>query len=461
MVLEESVYTTLYFEEYWNYAYDVMRKRKYTNNQDKFNDEVKLNLLSIYLEMLSVYYRETVSDDENLFTVTEIKDIIDTFNDLAGSFITYDERIYIEEDLEYFITEWKLPSGRFTFPALDTGTYNAEINFGDDNTWYPVTTFDSSNLTHVYTEEGTRKITVRGTFPHFGTLNSTYAENLRRILQWGNVGFESAAYMCLGCTQLRSLPSFNLYDSFSNCTNFASAWNGCWRLLSFPSINVSSGTNFNKAWRKCYSLEFFPYLNLSNNLNYTSTWESCQSLKSFPEIDINAAVVSLTNTWSSCSNLVEFPLLDISNVTSLKSTWTDCYQLISFPRLDVSSCTNFTSTWEGCYRLTSMYLGSWATGITSLRATWKGCTLLGYISNIENIDITSLSTTDSAKEMLNGVTLTPTNYSNLLIGWDAQAYPLNGTLDGGYSRYYGSGDAPTAKARMEADGWTITDLGVW
>ena len=91
MTLSQLLYRKLFTEAYWNYAYDTMRRRKYIVNQTQFSDETKLALLYMYLEMILVYYRDTVNGDENLFTVDEIKEIIDTFNDIAGSEICYQE----------------------------------------------------------------------------------------------------------------------------------------------------------------------------------------------------------------------------------------------------------------------------------------------------------------------------------------------------------------------------------
>lgn len=91
MTLEHLLYRKLFADAYWEYAYDTMNKRRYIVNQTQFKDEVKLALLYIYLEMILTYYRDLdiYTSDDNLFTVTEIKGIIDTFNDIAGSDICY------------------------------------------------------------------------------------------------------------------------------------------------------------------------------------------------------------------------------------------------------------------------------------------------------------------------------------------------------------------------------------
>lgn len=91
MTLSQFLYIRLFTEAYWDFAYATMRRRKYIVNQTKFTDEIKLALLYFYLEMILFYYRDTVTGDENSFTVAEIKSIINTFNDIAGSHICYQE----------------------------------------------------------------------------------------------------------------------------------------------------------------------------------------------------------------------------------------------------------------------------------------------------------------------------------------------------------------------------------
>lgn len=93
MTLEQALYIRLYTEAYWNYTYSTMRRRKYIMNQTQFTDETNMALLYIYLEMILRYYSDPTefTSDDNMFTVAEIKEIINTFNDLAGSSICYQE----------------------------------------------------------------------------------------------------------------------------------------------------------------------------------------------------------------------------------------------------------------------------------------------------------------------------------------------------------------------------------
>jgi len=91
MTLEQYLYINLFPAAYEQYAYNLMKQRKYIIDNDKFSSQINLVLLYIYTEMILFYYRETVSSDENMFTEAEIKEIINTFNDISNADIAYQE----------------------------------------------------------------------------------------------------------------------------------------------------------------------------------------------------------------------------------------------------------------------------------------------------------------------------------------------------------------------------------
>ena len=107
--------------------------------------------------------------------------------------------------------------------------------------------------------------------------------------------------------------------------NFASAWQGCSSLTSFPLLNVSSGIIFNFAWQGCHSLTSFPLLNVSSGVIFAATWANCSSLTSFPLLSFTSAI-NFYRAWYYCSNLTTFP----AGV------------------FDACPATNFTSAWQGC-----------------------------------------------------------------------------------------------------------------
>lgn len=132
-------------------------------------------------------------------TPNESQDLYDAANKFYTKF---------REELNYFVTEWNLPLGSFTFPAGDIGTYNAEIDFGDGGGWKTVTAYNDANLTNVYASAGTYQIKVRGTFPWFSINNGAVKDYITEVVQWGDVGFESRQSAFYGASNLASIPAW-------------------------------------------------------------------------------------------------------------------------------------------------------------------------------------------------------------------------------------------------------------
>jgi len=92
MTIGQFLYRRLFIEKYFNFVYNIMRRRKYITDQTMFMDYIKVSLLYQYLEMILMYYNDNQNEftsDDNMFTVVEIKGIINTFNDITGSTICY------------------------------------------------------------------------------------------------------------------------------------------------------------------------------------------------------------------------------------------------------------------------------------------------------------------------------------------------------------------------------------
>lgn len=109
-----------------------------------------------------------------------------------------------------FITEWTVPSGSFTFPAGNSGVYNAVIDWGDGSSVSIITAYDDLDLTHVYVA-GTYNITVTGNFPWFYVNDGAVKTYLNKLIQWGVVisKTESMFYGCSNATStLPEIPNY-------------------------------------------------------------------------------------------------------------------------------------------------------------------------------------------------------------------------------------------------------------
>jgi surface protein len=83
---------------------------------------------------------------------------------------------------------------------------------------------------------------------------------------------------------------------------------------------------------------------------------------------------------------------------------------------------------------------------------FRDCT--AFDQDLSGWDITSLT---NATTMFNGATLSTTNYSALLTGWEAGTHQSGVTFHGGNSTYNAAGEV--ARDALLVDGWLITDGG--
>ena len=332
-----------------------------------------------------------------------------------------------------FTGAWRNCTSLTSFPLID---FSSGTNFY--TTWYGCTgltsfpKIDTSSATSLY-------------YAWYGCTSLTSFE---LIDVSSVVNMFGAWYNCSGLISFpRIIPSI--------CTIFTSSWNGCTGLTSFPLIDVSAGTIFKSTWKGCTGLTTFPELVPSSGLNFNGAWYGCTGLTSFPVIDVGAGT-NFTDAWRLCTGLTGFPSgLDLSSATTLFTAWYGCTGLTSFPLLDVSNVTIFTFSWYGCTGLTSFPLLVTSAG-TDFKYTWQNCTgLNGYAFPTVNMHSMTNGT-----NCFNGVTLSTTSYSNLLI--DIEANNQNNTVifHGGSSKY-SAGAAATAHADLIADhSWTISDGGL-
>ena len=165
---------------------------------------------------------------------------------------------------------------------------------------------------------------------------------------------------------------------------------------------------------------------------------------------------TLNGAFASCEVLDNIPSLsswNISNITNVSFCFSDTLFNQDISSLDFSSVTNFTGLFERTpfnQDVSSMDTSS----ATSMSRMFSNAT--SFDEDLSSFDVTNVT---NASLMLQNITLSTINYSNTLIGWEAQAVQNNVTFDGGNSQY-SAGAAATARAALVADHtWTITDGG--
>ena len=198
----------------------------------------------------------------------------------------------------------------FVIPCVNTGTFNATVDYGDGTGSQTVTAYNDSNLTHSFATAGQHTITIDGTFPNVRFANNAASRLLvDEVVDLGDVGWAT------------------LYGAFNNCTNLTGFDSGTADTSSVHSMrNVFSG---------CTSLT-------SLNLSGLDT----------------SNVNNMQGMLYNCSNLITLDVsgFDTSSVTNMDSMFRGCSSLttLDIGSFDTSSITIMRFMFIGCSSLTNL-----------------------------------------------------------------------------------------------------------
>lgn len=280
-----------------------------------------------------------------------------------------------------FITEWTVSGDAtartITLPTYSGSTYNATIDWGDTTT-NTLTTWNGTERTHTYTNDGVYNVEIRGVFRGWSFNNGGSRLKCTNIIYWGDkLVFEGFNY---------------LLNGFYGCTNLKSGGNG-----KIPSYN---GTiNVQGLFRSCSNLEYIPNRLFDNFSTFSSggfnfTFNGCNKLQRIPDnlFDVATGITgttALANTFNGCSLITSIPT-DLfrynTGVTSFANCFTSCVNLLTIP-YDLfrynTLVTSFSSTFNTCTKLTAIPddLFYYNTGVTSFSATFNSCSSLTTIPN--------------------------------------------------------------------------------
>ena len=118
-------------------------------------------------------------------------------------------------------------------PVITTSTGgNVTVDWGDGS---PKETFDSKRPMHVYKDPGRYTIEMTGTAKSLEFSDGeSMSPELQSIISWGKMGYTTAADMCLGCNNLKSIPN-DVAGSFASVKSFLGAFSCCESLEEIPS----------------------------------------------------------------------------------------------------------------------------------------------------------------------------------------------------------------------------------
>ena len=130
-------------------------------------------------------------------------------------------------------------SNTFVLP-LGSGTFNYEIDWGDDSTQASTS---SADLTHVYATGGTYQIKISGTFPRIFFNAGGDRAKLVSVENLGDVGWTGFTAAFRGCSNLFSFTAGNAVTS--GAADLSNMFRECSILNagSFNNLDTSGATN--------------------------------------------------------------------------------------------------------------------------------------------------------------------------------------------------------------------------
>ena len=254
-----------------------------------------------------------------------------------------------------------------------------------------------------------------------------------------------------GCTALEYIGDWDL----SNCTNYQEMFYVCSRLQTVSNVTFGApgtGSSVYRMFNGCTSLDALPEIDLSNVSRVDSYAGSCLNVTHIPAINAGNATL-WTSAFTSCLNVVTVTSFDTSSATNLSNTFYNMPKVEGvFPTLNVPNCVNFYRLLRGCAKITHINLTNFiGSSAADCREMFYGC------SSLANVPA-GMFDLCLAKNFLNAFYacgLTQASVDNILISLD-NAGQSGGTiqLNGGTSAAP-SAAGQTAKANLQARGWTV------
>jgi len=395
-------------------------------------------------------------------------------------------------------------------PLVSDGTYNFVVEWGD-STDDTITAWDDAAKVHTYNSSGNYDIVISGEIEGWRFNNTGDKLKISSISNWGALNLANPSGVAednfYGCTNL-TIPASdaldltdttNLDSTFYNCASIASGgvgmdtWNttnvvalfstfrGCTAFnQDVGSWNTTNVTNMSNMFYGCTNFnQDIGSWNTANVIYITSMFQGCTNFNQDISSWNTANVLGMSSMFYGCTAFnQDIGSWNTANASDISGVFRDCTAFdqdvgswntanVIYMSYTFYGCTNFNqdiSSWNtaNVTNLSDMFFGctafnqdisSWNTAnVIYMRRMFRDCT--AFDQDLSGWDITSLS---YAVDMFNGSTLSTTNYSALLIGWEAGTHQSSVTFHGGNSTYNAAGG--TARTALLGDGWTITDGG--
>jgi hypothetical protein len=334
----------------------------------------------------------------------------------------------VDADFKITVDTTKAGSASDTFILqLQNDTTSMTVYWGDGSNDV-ITTWNQSELTHVYASSGTYQITCDGSFGGIIYQTGDFLK-ITSIDNWGTNAFTKMNYAFAGCANM--VLSATDTPNFSACTNLQNFMQGCTSLnTEINWTTTDSVTNFRSMFFGCTSLNSPITLNTDSATSFYTMFQGCTILNSAITFSDTSGVTTMLSMFQSCLAFNQ-PLTF------------DCTALLSMYRMFIYDAA-FNST------LTFTNTGA----VTDMFQVFYGCTV--FDQDISSWDISSIT---RATGMMQNTAFGTTNYDLLLVAWEGQTEPTGIVFHAGTAKYSAGAPATARGVLVGTSTWTITDGG--
>ena len=376
-----------------------------------------------------------------------------------------------------FISTWQTNANNesITIPT-NGGGYDYSVDWGDGT----ITTGNTGDATHFYTNSGQHTIKITGDFPRIYFWLQSGAFKIHEINQWGTIQWQTLSYAFAGCYNLDVLATDAPDLSMVTEVDYAFYQTNI-QTPDLSNWNVSNVTDMTYMFASC-----------SNFTGNISSWDVSSLENAFGMFqgaiyfngDLSAwdlsSVINLRAMFKNCSSFnADISGWDVSSVTDMNAMFDGASSFNQdLNNWDVSSVTEMGSMFDGAISfnqdlnnwdvssVTDMnYMFSDASSFNQDLNNWnvsslEGMSLMFYGASsfqgaIYNWDINSLTLGNNV--FLNSGIIQE-NYDLILTHWSQLPAVPNGISLGQVPSFYCQG-ASGRDVLINTHGWSIIDFG--
>lgn len=317
-------------------------------------------------------------------------------------------------------------------PLVANGSYAFTVDWGDGRT-DSITQWDQAEVTHTYISQSSFTITITGVIQGWRFFNGGDKLKLLEIQQWGSLNLGNEGHYFHGCANLNITATdalnltgtSSLYAAFDGCKNLGNNGNiGDW--------DVSQVTNM-----------LFTFSHASSFDQDLGEWEVSSVTNMMAMFYGASAFNQDISGWnvSQCQNMA-FMFANTSAFNQDISEW------------DVSQVTTMNAMFYEAFAFNQDISGWDVSQVSDMGFMFAEALVFD-----QELGDWNVSSVIFMEFMLRGVTLSPSNYDHLLIGWSQLPLQQGVSFSAGYSQYTEAGQV--ARQTIISDfGWTISDWGL-